>query len=262
MSGLTLQTGKSPSKPSQPRSPYSTVPSRSSSPVQPQYSPISPARSPTRKAASAKLSSAQEPPRSQALKTYTHNVPNTTFVSQPLPEPITLEDNPDAIALRSAITILQLQKKRAADDIKTLQKIKQKAVEDPEGFRDALAADKIRSKPDPLFSPQYKDTEEDSQGEDDTIMQDAQEKWADFPARQNVVRCPPINWNQYGVVGESLDKLHADQQRQPITGAPQKIGADGKVTASENGRRQGAAIATPYTPGKDKIEKPKKGKRQ
>lgn len=41
-----------------------------------------------------------------------------------------------------------------------------------------------------------------------------------LPQPQNIVRMPPINWNKYAVVGEGLEKLHADQLRRPPVGAP------------------------------------------
>jgi hypothetical protein len=92
--------------------------------------------------------------------------------------------------------------------------------------------------------------------------------WRTLPKPQNVVRCPPINWAQYGVVGESLDKLHAEQQQAPNQGAPATLtpGAGGltyefKGEAGKQERLVG--IAAPYAPGKDKlVKKPRGGKRQ
>lgn len=36
-----------------------------------------------------------------------------------------------------------------------------------------------------------------------------------IPEPQEVVRCPPIEWAKYNIVGESLDKLHRQQQLHP-----------------------------------------------
>jgi len=70
------------------------------------------------------------------------------------------------------------------------------------------------------------------------------------------VRCPPINWNQYAVVGESLDKIHKDLLERPSEGVPQRIGADGQlVPGGEGQRREFLGVAAPYQPGRDKIEK-------
>jgi hypothetical protein len=102
----------------------------------------------------------------------------------------------------------------------------------------------------------------DSNG--DTAMADSHHvlsnaPWPHLPKPQSVVRTPPINWAQYGIVGESLDKLHADQVARPIEGLPARIGSDGQATPVEGGRRhEGLGVAAPYTPGRDKIEKPKK----
>lgn len=86
---------------------------------------------------------------------------------------------------------------------------------------------------------------------------EGKEKWEPLPAPQNVVRCPPINWNQYAIVGDSLEKLHRDQVERPSEGVPQRVASDGSLVAGGEGpRRQGdLGIAAPYQPGRDKIEK-------
>ena len=61
--------------------------------------------------------------------------------------------DPDAIALKSAISILQLQARNATADIRALQRIKERAVADPEAFARALASGEVASKPDPLVAP-------------------------------------------------------------------------------------------------------------
>lgn len=80
----------------------------------------------------------------------------------------------------------------------------------------------------------------------------ATEKWPQIPARQNVVRAPAINWSQYAVVGESLDKLHEDQRKNPAEGVPRQITPDGRVNDVEGGKQRSAAIAAPYDPLKDR----------
>ena len=90
--------------------------------------------------------------------------------------------------------------------------------------------------------------------------------WAKLPKPQSVVRCPPINWAQYGVVGESLDKLHAEQVAAPTLGMPATLGPGGtfefKAGDSREPARRLVGIAAPYEPGKDKIEKKTKGPRR
>jgi len=60
-----------------------------------------------------------------------------------MPVPISESDNTDAIALRSAIALLQLQKEKSRRDIRTLERVRQSALEDPKGFVDALRAGEI-----------------------------------------------------------------------------------------------------------------------
>jgi hypothetical protein len=61
-------------------------------------------------------------------------------IAPPPPVPLDFENNPDAIALKSAISILQMQSRRAADDIRTLNRAKQDALEHPEEFISDLTA--------------------------------------------------------------------------------------------------------------------------
>lgn len=164
------------------------------------------------------------------------------------------------MALKSAISILQLQARNATQDIRSLQAIKERAKEDPEGFARAVAMGKVKGKGDALFAPSQDDEDKDKD-EDGEIEQEKEDKdrkaWPKLPTLQNVVRCPPINWNQYAVVGESLDKLHADQQARPTEGMPQKLGPDGQLSYGGDGPRRNAdlGVAAPYQVGRDKIEK-------
>lgn len=89
--------------------------------------------------------------------------------------------------------------------------------------------------------------------------------WTSIPKPQNVVRCPPINWSQYAVVGESLDKLHDEQVRYPAQGTPAVLtpegrfefkGGDGGVGVGKQERYVG--VAAPFAPGKDKIDRKSK----
>ncbi|KAL5624635.1 hypothetical protein BROUX41_004695 [Berkeleyomyces rouxiae] len=94
--------------------------------------------------------------------------------------------------------------------------------------------------------------------------------WANLPSEQNIVRYPPINWAQYAIVSESLDKLHAEQLARPNTGAPAvftavgtyefrgatgaSAGAVGAAAAAATATGPGErylGIAAPYVPGRD-----------
>jgi hypothetical protein len=86
--------------------------------------------------------------------------------------------------------------------------------------------------------------------------------WSSLPKPQNIVRCPPVNWSQYAVVGESLDKLHAEQISHPAAGAPATIGPQGtyEFKASEPAGERYEGVAVPFDPRKDKINRNAKSK--
>lgn len=163
------------------------------------------------------------------------------------------------------MSILQIQARNAENDIRNLARLKERALRDPEGFAAAVAAGKVQTKSDSLFNPSADDDDED----EDDEMEDAepesqaaaeerrQKEWGKIPKPQNVVRCPPINWQKYAIVGESLDKLHEDQKSRPTEGKPQIMGPDGQLRYGGDGVRRPAdlGIAAPYQPGRDKIEK-------
>ena len=252
------------------------------------------------------------------------------------PQPVSFDDNPDVLALKSAISILQLQKARAARDVQTLSRAKEAALADTEGFIADLKSGRVGTEGDRLFpdlAPRRRraeavDKEEDDDDDNGDDMSDEEDEdeeadepgqsqdsiadsasasastsssisprndtdkastsqnrkerrrkkqssasappWRTLPKPQSVVRCPPINWSQYGVVGESLDKLHAEQQRAPTQGVPAtlKPGPQG-LTYEFKGESSGSGeqktlvgVAAPYAPGKDKLEKkPRGGKR-
>jgi hypothetical protein len=281
MPGLTLDTDNTSSSPTQPSHPHSPARSRSSSPVQPPYSPITPTLSVARLAAGSTSTAPQQP-----VRVYTHSQPPQTFIPQPaLPtETISLDTNPDALALKSALSILQIQRQKATADIQTLQRIKERALANPTIFTEALTAGKIKTQPDQLFGvgslasrdaadDDGEDSDADSDGDvamkgtttdqnsDNLMIEHSQmpakhAPWPPLPRPQTIIRTPPVNWTQYGVVGESLDKLHADAVARPFEGVPARIGPDGQVTPVEGSKRnEGLGIAAPYVPGRDKIEK-------
>jgi hypothetical protein len=169
-------------------------------------------------------------------------------------------------------------------DIQALQRIKERAVRDPEAFSHALEKGEIRTRKDPLYNPGEYEDEDEEEGEGDVEMsgvskngngtgkkggrkekekagkwakvEKEKEKWEALPTPQNVVRCPPVNWSQYAIVGDSLEKLHKDQVERPSEGVPQRVGSDGQLVAGGEGqRRQDLGVAAPYQPGRDKIEK-------
>jgi hypothetical protein len=151
-----------------------------------------------------------------------------------------------------------MQARNAQQDMQTLQRMKEAALQDPEGFATAIAEGKVKTKNDPLFYPSGDDEDEDEDEKIEGMNGEAKEKkWEAVPAPQNIVRCPPINWDQYGIVGESLEKLHKDQLARPSEGVPQRMDSSGQFVPGGEGYRRVAdlGIAAPYQPGRDKIEK-------
>lgn len=332
MPGLTVNTQDVATQ--QPAASASST-DRPSSPTGPPISPITPTFAPA-ELAPGTAPQQPLPPFSQTRQTFTHSQPDQTGMPPPPapPQPISFDENPDVLALKSAISILQLQKARATRDVQTLSRAKEAALADTDGFIADLASGRVGTEGDRLFpdiaprgrvAGQAGDDEDEDEDDDDdvddssdeededaemaesglsqdtaaggasasassslsprkdtdraTTSQNRKEKkrkkqpsapppaWRTLPKPQNVVRCPPINWSQYGVVGESLDKLHAEQQRAPTQGAPAtlKPGPGGltyefKGEGSSSGEQNRlVGVAAPYAPGKDKLEKKTKG---
>ncbi|KAI4749456.1 hypothetical protein E4T50_00253 [Aureobasidium sp. EXF-12298] len=197
------------------------------------------------------------------------------LIEQPPSLPFSSHDSSDAIALRAAISSLQFQRLQAQRDLRTLEDIKRQAVERPEEYRQhVITTAQAKPQPPPWATD---DSPDQDMGDDDDALPgdsglegqeptDAQPESATkpyptsygsmlqsrpsknasqspgFPAvplPQDVVRCPPIEWAKYNIVGESLDKLHHDQQARP-----------GDVGSSQ----RESVVAAPYNPFLDKLD--------
>lgn len=261
--------------------PQITTPARSASPARPTYSPITPPLN-----ATAFPAAARQP-------TYTHSShANATAVPPPPPEPIDFDSNPDVLALKSAISILQMQRKKAERDMATLGRVKGAALAEPEAFIRDLTTGRVHVEGERLFGgggggakDEDSDSSSDSDSDGDENRPNSEEAegakqthtegnpnpkpknrpdgkkpdpppWAAIPKPQNIVRCPPINWSQYAVVGESLDKLHEEQVRRPAQGTPAILTADGRFEfkGGDGKHERYPGVAAPYAPGKDRID--------
>lgn len=178
--------------------------------------------------------------------------------------PVSEEPNSsDAIALRAAISILQLQRERSKADLVALERIKRQAMTDPDSFVEELNADRLRKTQAPMDIGLSSDagervrgkreqpSEMDAIGEHNMSTRGSESrsktsKFDPIPLPQNVVRCPPINWAKYHVVGESLDKIHAERTLRPGTGE----------TSQDDARAPEVVLAAPYSPFTDKITEP------
>lgn len=219
-------------------SPYGQPPS----PEVPPYSPISPV-------------APEFPSLNQIPKI--PKVPQPDYMEKPpAPEAINESTNPDAIALRAAISVLQVQRQRALQDLQTLEQQRETASANAEEFAKALAEGKVRSATPQGILGTWQDPSDSDDSDADTPDDAAKKKRANakaapkaptfgqIPAPQNIVRCPPINWAKYHVAGDALDKLHLEQQLRPDPGLPSRDPA---------GRAPEHHIAAPYSPWKDKL---------
>lgn len=193
----------------------------------------------------------------------------TTFIRQPPSLPIS-DDNPDVIALRSAIGILQIQREKSKRDIKALEELKAAAVRDPEAFARHIQAQSKQTANinADILGPTLADTlgergggadghaggarnwdeRKDSAGLSPPEEDSDSKQLPPIPQPQNIVRCPPINWAKYHIVGEPLDKLHEEQKKWPGASEPPR---------TQQGKRAPAhAVATPYSPFADGVVDP------
>jgi len=216
---------------------------RPPTPGAPPYSPITPLLSLT------DLASGND--------AYLHGPPEDA-PQPPPPVSFSESDNPDAMALRSAISILQIQRQQSQRDMKTLEEQKKVALADAEGFVDAVTMGRVTTTrsgglivgPDPSIELEDltdgpRSEHEDSGGVPDKTAVGRATVLMDIPGPQNVVRCPPINWAKYHVVGDPLDKLHDEQRKRPTSGQPH--------TDEEPTRIAEHVIAAPYSPWTDKL---------
>jgi hypothetical protein len=206
----------------------------------------------------------------------THQQPQPPqFIEQPPSLPFSGHDSSDAIALRAAISSLQFQRLQAQRDLRTLEDIKRQAIERPEEYRKHVIAT-AQAKPQPPPWAVDDSPDQDMDSDDDAVLGasatkgqepiDAQSEsiaksyptsygsmlqsrpakkppqptgFPAVPLPQDVVRCPPIEWAKYNIVGESLDKLHRDQQAHP-----------GEAGSSQ----RDSVVAAPYNPFLDKLD--------
>ncbi|KAG9591424.1 hypothetical protein KCU86_g11257, partial [Aureobasidium melanogenum] len=235
---------------------------RSPSPQPPPASPLTPPAQP------AKLATTTQPVPIQQSQP-------PQFIEQPPSLPFSSQDSSDAIALRAAISSLQFQRLQAQRDLRTLEDIKRQAVERPEEYRKHVIAT-AQAKPSPPPWTIEDSPDQDMVDDDDAVLgasstneqeplnsqpestskpypvsygsmlqsQPAKDKrqssgFPAIPLPQDVVRCPPIEWSKYNIVGESLDKLHHDQQARP-----------GDAASSQ----RDSVVAAPYNPFLDKLD--------
>jgi hypothetical protein len=98
------------------------------------------------------------------------DVSSSASVSSPAP---TLANNPDYIALQSSLSLLNAQHRQAIDDMHSLVALKEKALANPAWFKHLLVTGQLGKL---------------------------------VPQKQNVVRCPRVDWEKYGSLGIRLGR--------------------------------------------------------
>ncbi|KAJ5238330.1 hypothetical protein N7468_002949 [Penicillium chermesinum] len=225
-------------------------------PPRPPYSPVTPVFAKLEPLPAGETKILPPPLSPEPRSTNTANIPPyrpppppanpPVFKPEPPPVPISESENPDAIALRSAISILQMQKQQSLRDINTLERLKEAAGANPEAFARDLADGRLRTEEDHGTVIQFSDNRAMDAGEDadDNEKADGTSSFGRIPKPQNIVRMPPINWAKYQIVGEPLDRMHEEQLHRPSPGAPRREPAPEHV------------LASPYRPLVDRIETP------
>lgn len=176
-----------------------------------------------------------------------------TVNPEPAPVPISESENPDAIALRSTLSILQIQKQQSIRDIQTLDKIKGAAAADPEGFAVELAAGRLSKKEKGGFVEVSDERDDGVEGQESTEHGEPS-RFGKIPKPQSVVRMPPVNWAKYQILGEPLDKMHEEQLRRPSPGMPRR--------EEPAQRTPEHVLISPYRPLADNLETPAPAKRK
>lgn len=97
---------------------------------------------------------------------------SSTLASTSSPAP-TLVNNPDYIALQSSLTLLNAQQRQAVEDMHTLVTLKEKALANPAWFKHLVVTGELSKM---------------------------------VPKKQNVVRCPRVEWEKYGSLGMRLGR--------------------------------------------------------
>lgn len=140
--------------------------------------------------------------------------------------------------------------------------MRKQALEDPERFREELAAGRVQEKKMTAGNLRAildadSDDDDDEEEEDEVMHENnttadtsrtangttaQHQPFERVPGPQNVVRMPHVNWDKYHIVGEPLDRMHEQQRKWPGNFA---YGTD---------RGREFTVAAPYSPWLDPLE--------
>ena len=100
----------------------------------------------------------------------TDDISMSGSTSSPAP---TLANNPDYLALQSSLSLLKAQHRQAVEDMQALVTLKEKALANPAWFKHLVVTGQLGKM---------------------------------VPRKQNIVRCPRVEWDKYGSMGVRLGR--------------------------------------------------------
>lgn len=184
-----------------------------------------------------------------------------------------------------------MQKARSTHDIQTLDQLKELNRKDPVEFLRQLTAGKLKpeagvegvlgatispelikmlSAVDLIATEQAKQASAD--GEKMQLDGENEEgtEYPRFPAPQQIIRTPAINWSKYGILGDSLDKMHEEQRTYPSLGEPERLATRDSQPATPiveqhqytEDKAEKYVMAAPYDPLKDQVAGVKRGSKK
>lgn len=158
---------------------------------------------------------------------------------EPKSRAVSPSQNPDVLALRSALSILQLQRRQSEADLTALALLKKAALEEPDLFLDWLDkstqhesdissnTNQARSQTSRLYNHNHANLSQSTNTSDTTgpdcertAFLTSQPHPERLPQPQNIIRMPKINWHKYHVAGGSLERLHTESRLRPLLGNP------------------------------------------
>ena len=171
------------------------------------------------------------------------------------------------------MSILKMQRRQAEQDMVTLSKQRDAALQDPRAFAEALKRDEVKMRDTAGTGGlgRFDDIEDDEDAQDNGTEIDNDEmstsptspitpstplhSFGPIPTPQNVVRTPKINWAKYHVMLKPLENIQKSENQNPTEGTPRTDQAlKQEISRMQGlGRQDEAVLAAPYDPWKDEL---------
>lgn len=162
-------------------------------------------------------------PESETIRQEEEGAAETSTLSDSFPDTGRL--SVDALALRSTLRLLILQRDRAKRDIHLLEEMRAAALAEPLEFLKYTQSQK-RGRGSNLSSLNSStESNGDTESKPDIIAGN------ELPKPQEVYRCPPIEWSQYKILSAPLDVLHDNQRRRLQSSPSRPSGVNGTLSS-------------------------------